>query len=364
MQGGVGDGHAADFHRTQPCHRGDGAGAADLYVDGFNEGGFFHRREFPGNRPARRARDEARRLLVDVVVGLVHDAVDLVGQRVPLFAEVCHVGNGGGDAIERALQRADRYAPGAVLREQVAVGGGQGIAVVRAEAVGEKAQLAAGGNGGVKLAQAARGGIARVGEGFAAIALSGCVQRGEGGFRHVNFATDVDDCRRRGVEQAQRDGADGAHVGGDVFAGRAVAARRRAHQHAVFVAQADGEAVKLRLGGKAQAAVVEALLQPFDKRVEFLGGEDVVQRQHRHAVRHRGKGAVCLAADAPGGRIGGDGFATRRFQRAQFAHQRVVFGVGNARVIEDVVGVVVRTDFFAQGGKAGGVGHGGEGRAI
>ena len=96
--------------------------------------------------------------------------------------------------------------------------------------------------------------------------------------------------------------------------------------------------------------MVEALLQPFDKRVEFLGGEDVVQRQHRHAVRHRGKGAVCLAADAPGGRIGGDGFATRRFQRAQFAHQRVVFGVGNARVIGDVVGVVVRTAFFAQGG--------------
>ena len=97
---------------------------------------------------------------------------------------------------------------------------------------------------------------------------------------------------------------------------------------------------------------------------EFVRAEDVIQRQHRHAVRHRGKGAVRLAANALGWRIGRDGLTAGSFQRAQFAHQRVVFGVGNARVIEDVVGVVVRTDFFAQGGKAGGVGHGGEGRAI
>ena len=105
VQGGVGDGDAADFHRAQPRHRGNRAGAADLHVDGFHHGGFFHRREFPGNRPAWRARDEARRLLVGVVVGLVHDAVDLVGQRVPLFAEVCHVGNGGGDTGNYGLLR-------------------------------------------------------------------------------------------------------------------------------------------------------------------------------------------------------------------------------------------------------------------
>ena len=358
MQGGVGDGDAADFHRAQPRHRGNGAGAADLHVNRLHHGGFLHRREFPGNRPARRARDEARRLLVAIAVGLIDNAVDFIGQVVPLLPQFLHVSGGGGDAAEAFLQRADRHAPGGVLREQVAVGGGQGIAVVRAEAVGEKAQLAAGGNGGVKLAQAARGGIARIGKSLAAVTLRRRIERGKSGLRHIHLAPDVDERRRRVVEQAQRDGADGAHIGGDVLAGRTVATGRRAGEDAMLITQADGKTVELRLGGQQQVVVVEPLLQAPDESGKFFFAEDVIQRQHRYVVRHRGKRAVGLAADAAGRRIGGDGYAAGGFQRAQLAHQRIVFGVGNARIIKDIVGVVVRADFGAQGGDAVGVGHG------
>ena len=160
------------------------------------------------------------------------------------------------------------------------------------------------------------------------------------------------------VGLALRNGADGAHIGGDVLAGRTVATGRRAGEDAMLITQADGKTVELRLGGQQQVVVVEPLLQALDESGKFFFAEDVIQRQHRHVMRHRGKSAIGLAADAAGRRIGGDGRAAGGFQRAQLAHQRVVFGVGNARVIKDIVGVVVRTDFGAQGGDAVGVGHG------
>jgi hypothetical protein len=68
-------------------------------------------------------------------------------------------------------------------------------------------------------------------------------------------------------------------------------------------------------------------------------------------VAHLGKLIERLAADALGGRIGGDEFGMFGFERLQFAEQPVVFRIGNRRLVENVVGVVVALDFAAQRGR-------------
>src|SRR3546814_8678308 len=60
----------------------------------------------------------------------------------------------------------------------------------------------------------------------------------ETGTRHVHLTAHFQH-RRRDAAQTQRDGADGTHVGCHVLAAGTITARRRAHQHAMLVAQAE-----------------------------------------------------------------------------------------------------------------------------
>ena len=64
--------------------------------------------------------------------------------------------------------------------------------------------------------------------------------------------------------QLVRDLFDSAHVGGDVLAFRAVAARCGLDQHAAFVANGNGEAVDLGLGGDGQGIIVAKLQEAAD----------------------------------------------------------------------------------------------------
>ena len=78
MQGGVGDGDAADKHRFKLGDRGHGAGAADLKLDVLKLCHLFLRRELVGGRPARGAGHKAQLLLQSDGIHLVDHAVDLV----------------------------------------------------------------------------------------------------------------------------------------------------------------------------------------------------------------------------------------------------------------------------------------------
>ncbi len=78
VQGGVGDGHAADKHRLELGYRGHGAGAADLKLDVLKLCHLLLRRELVGGRPARGAGHKAQLLLQSDVIHLVDHAVDLV----------------------------------------------------------------------------------------------------------------------------------------------------------------------------------------------------------------------------------------------------------------------------------------------
>ena len=80
---------AADIDRLEVGDRRQRAGAADLDQDVVQPRARLLGRELVGDRPARRAADEAQPLLPVDAVDLVDDAVDVVGQRRPLDRSSC-----------------------------------------------------------------------------------------------------------------------------------------------------------------------------------------------------------------------------------------------------------------------------------
>ena len=88
VQGGVFDRHAADEHRRQAGHRGDGAGAPDLHADVLDLGQRFFGRELVRQCKPRRARHEAQLALVFKTVDLVDDAVDFIRETGTATADV------------------------------------------------------------------------------------------------------------------------------------------------------------------------------------------------------------------------------------------------------------------------------------
>ena len=103
-----------------------------------------------------------------------------------------------------------------------------------------------------------------------------------------------------------RDRRDRAHVGGDVLALEAVAARRRLNEFAVLVAQAAGEPVDLGLGDHRQRRVrghSEKAPHAGAKFLDLLIVEDVAERKHRHGVADLGELLRRRRADLAIGRV-------------------------------------------------------------
>ena len=91
-------------------------------------------------------------------------------------------------------------------------------------AVGKKVQFALRGDFGIQLAQAAGGGIARIGKRLLAVVSLTLVECGKIGFQHQYFAADFDEFGDSIAVQSQRNIGDGFGVLGDIFAGCPVAA--------------------------------------------------------------------------------------------------------------------------------------------
>ena len=154
--------------------------------------------------------------------------------------------------LTEAGQRIDRQAEAGHRLDCAELRLGERLADL-APGVGEKGERTPRGDARIELAQRTGGGVARIGEGrLARRGLPG-VQRGEIGMAHVDFAARLENARR--ALQAVRDRLDRAHVGGDVLALEAVAARRRLDELAVFVAQIARQAVDLRLGRQGERRV-------------------------------------------------------------------------------------------------------------
>ena len=205
--------------------------------------------------------------------------------------------------------------------------------------------------------------------------------------------------------QPQRNLPDGADVLRHVLTRLAVAARGGLHQHAVLVAQADGQAVELGFGhvvdgragqrglrGGAQRLGAVAGVGGLQFGAALLAGQVVAHlfvellgtggrgvglgadAEHGQRVAHRGEARQHRAAHALGGRIGRAQLGVRGFQRLQFLEQAVVLGVGQLGGIQRVVLVRGALDQAPQLGGAGFDGcfsihscmrfSGGRGRAI
>ena len=146
------------------------------------------------------------------------------------------------------------------------------------------------------MAQAAGGGVARVGEGLETGRFLACIHGREAVLVHIDFAAYFEQCRRSA--QAQRNGADSTDIGSDVFAGRTIAAGRGADQHTVLVEETDGEPVELRLSDKLDCCKAELLGAAPMKVSELCAVEDVGEGQHRQRMTHSGELRSCCASDA------------------------------------------------------------------
>ncbi len=94
MQSGSGDDDAADIDRRQIGPRRQHAGAADRDLDRFQVRLSLLRGEFMGKGPARRPADHAEPRLPVEAVDFVDDAVDVVGERRAVLAEIVMEGEG------------------------------------------------------------------------------------------------------------------------------------------------------------------------------------------------------------------------------------------------------------------------------
>jgi hypothetical protein len=152
VERGVDDGDAADGHGAEAGDGGQGAGAADLDVDGLQHGSGALGGELVGGRPARQAAREAQPPLPVQPVHLVDHAVDVVAEVRAAALEVGVDGQQGLDAVGGAGVRADRQPQLAKVCSASHCVSANGRAD-EAPGVGDEAQRPAGGDRGVQLAQ-------------------------------------------------------------------------------------------------------------------------------------------------------------------------------------------------------------------
>ena len=289
MQGGVGDDDAADCHGLELRERRQRPGPADIDANRLDDRRRLLSRELVRDRPARRARDEAEPLLQREIIDLVDDAVDVVAERRALFFDRAIVRQHLRGRMAELGQGIGRQAEAAHRLDGAELGRSERLADF-APGVGEKLQRPLGGHARIELAQRAGGEIARIGVDWLAGGRLARIERGKVGVAHVDFAARLENLGR--ALEALRDRFHHAHVGGHVLAFVAVAARRRLHEFAILIAQTAGETVDLGFRHDIERRAVAQAQKTPHPGAELLGllvGEDIAERQHRHAVADLGE---------------------------------------------------------------------------
>ena len=197
--------------------------------------------------------------------------------------------------------------------------------------------------------EGAAGSVAGVGkERFASLLALG-IQAVEGAPRHQYLAAYLELAGPVGSRgQLQGNASDGAHVGGDVIALHAVAARHGPHQSSVLVVEADAESVELQLAANLEGSSHQSLAHPLPEVGHLLPVVGVAQREHRTRVAHRLELIVQVAAHALRRAVGVEHLRVPGLEVLQFVHQEVELLVGNDRSILHIVAVVMSVQLIAQ----------------
>ena len=247
MKGGERNGRATDEHRLE---HGEGrrlSRASDRHHDLLEQGGALLGRELVGDRPPRRVRGGAELVALAQIVDLDHDAVDLVGEVVPVLEPVLAEGEHVVEGAQRPDLGVDREAGPGQPFEHLGVPREGRPALDRAHRVGPERQVAARGDLGVLLAQRPRSRVAGVGEQAAACLRLARVELLERLDRHVDLAPHLEHVGRAATAKALGHHLDGAHVLGHVLADGAVASRRGLDVPALLVHEGEGDTVDLQL---------------------------------------------------------------------------------------------------------------------
>ena len=306
VQAGILHHDAADRDRLELGDGGERAGAPDLDVDAVDDCRRPFGREFMRQRPARMARDKAQPLLPVDAVDLVDDAVDVVIERGALALDLAVEGQ---HLLERAADFHQRIGVKAAAREPLhhaRLGLRRHVAHL-APGIGEKAERPRRRDAHVFLPQRSRRRVARIGEDrFTRFRLA-LVEREESRLGHVDLAAHLADVGYVLAAQTLRDVLQRSHIGGDVFAFGAVAARRGNGKLAFLVSQRQRHAVDFRLGGEDRRLVeAEKAADALDKIRDVLLAEGIVEREHRQRMPHLGESSCRRGADTPRRRIGAD----------------------------------------------------------
>ena len=350
MQRRVRDDDAADRDRLEPGHRRQRAGAADLDIDAVENGHRLLRREFVRDRPARAARHEAETVLPVEPVDLVDHAVDVVAERGALFPDLAVEFENGVDVLAELCQWIDDEARLVHPLQHAVLGIGRTLTHL-APGIGEEFQGPRRRDRDVLLAQRSRRRIARIGEhrivGFRLLP----VQLEKILLEHVDFAAHFA-CRGNvAAFQRVRNILDGAHIGGDILAGKTVAARRRADQFAVFVAQRQRQAVDLRFGDECWNVFgieFEKAPDALDEFRHLLVAESITQRQHGNGMLYFRKAARRRSADLLRRRFLTHKIREFRLDRLQPLAQRVIGRIRYGRRVLLIVAFVMPFDLKRQ----------------
>ena len=358
VQRGARDGGAGNRHRVELGDRRKHTGAAHLDANFAQDGLLFLGRKLKGDGPARRAGSKAQVELLLKAVDLYDHAVDVVVQVTAVLKRLgtelvdlggcgtaCHVGV---DAKAGAAQPVQKLAL-AVDVQRVGIGDG----------VDKGGQIAACCDLGILLAQAAGGGVARVGEGVAALGIGLFIQTNKAALGHVDLAAylngalavgaHVGECR---LGQVHGHILDGAHVERHVLARGAIAARGRAHEGAVLVGKGHAQAVDLKLAGIGDAAGTERILGALEPRVEFVQIHGIIHGIHARHMRDRRKLLAHVAAHALGIAVGRHQVGVGRLDFLQLNEHFVEGDVRDLGRIEHVVAIGVVIELVAQLGRA------------
>ena len=208
------------------------------------------------------------------------------------------------------------------------------------------------------MAQAAGGGVARVGEGVAALGIGLFIQANKAALRHVDLTAHFDGTLAVGAHVGERclgqmhgHILDGADIERHILARGAIATCGCAYEGAVLVGKGHAQTVDLKLAGIGDAAGTKRILGALEPCVEFVQIHGIVHGIHARHMRDRRKLLAHVPAHALSVAVGRYQIGVGRLDFLQLNEHFVKGGVRDLGRIEHVVAIGVVIELVAQLGR-------------